>query len=313
MHLTLGLLPADARGTIEFLEKFDKLFDILNSSCLGSSNKYKNAFDNSDYQKEYLNGMIEFINKINIFNKKGENVTGRSRSKKCWIITINGIKKLWEKLSESSIKYLQTRRVNQDCLENFFGSMRQQGGNCINPTPIQFQRGFKKLFCQSYLHSNDMNCKDDLDDLLMNLKSQHVTKVNNFSENKISKAITLPDYDYQKEDLTFENPFNYVCGYLIKKALKIHNCDICNQYSKTIEDLDFGHLLTYFKSYDTGKVYLEGLRVPSEAFVHYIYNLEKIFPLRSKIFAKFSNFNSLCKPFKMFLLFIHVPQFLIHM
>ncbi|KAG5865511.1 hypothetical protein JTB14_029395 [Gonioctena quinquepunctata] len=102
----------------------------------------------------------------------------------------------------------------------------------------------------------------------MNLKSQHVTKVDNFSENEISKAITLPDYDYQKEDLTSKNPFNYVCGYLIKKALEIHNCDIFNQYSKTIEDLDFGHLLTHFKSYDTENSIFGGLRVPSEAFVH---------------------------------------------
>jgi len=53
------------------------------------------------------------------------------------------MKQLWKKLKYYNFPHIQTQRINQDCLENFFGSIRQQGGNCLNPTPI---RTFEKLF-----------------------------------------------------------------------------------------------------------------------------------------------------------------------
>jgi hypothetical protein len=35
-------------------------------------------------------------------------------------------------------KFLLTRRLNTDPIENLFGAIRQQGGNSDNPTPAQF-------------------------------------------------------------------------------------------------------------------------------------------------------------------------------
>ena len=113
--------------------------------------------------------------------------------------------------------YLKTRRLNTDCIENFFGSIRQQGGNNVNPTPVQFQRAFRKLFCQNYFHSNHANCRDDLDDILVS-KSTNITQIGNLEEEtQHSKALTLPDYSYKKESIPSQNAFSYVCGYLIKK------------------------------------------------------------------------------------------------
>lgn len=53
-----------------------------------------------------------------------------------WLVTINRIKLLFERVHSSGYKYLIPPRVHQDCLENFFEKIRQQGGY-INPTPIQ--------------------------------------------------------------------------------------------------------------------------------------------------------------------------------
>jgi len=59
---------------------------------------------------------------------------------------------------------LYTNRTNQDSLENFFGTSRIQNGNCINPTPIQFQRTFKKLFSLNvFKQSEGAYCIADLD------------------------------------------------------------------------------------------------------------------------------------------------------
>ncbi|KAL1509938.1 hypothetical protein ABEB36_004602 [Hypothenemus hampei] len=83
---------------------------------------------------------------------------------------------LWQKLKSVGFQYLILRRVNQGALENFFGNVRQQGGNCINPTPIQFERAFRKLFTENYLHSETTNCTDDFDTLLTQLNDlQHET------------------------------------------------------------------------------------------------------------------------------------------
>ena len=35
-----------------------------------------------------------------------------------------------------SLEFLMTRRLNQDPLENLFGLIRQQGGNCDNPSSL---------------------------------------------------------------------------------------------------------------------------------------------------------------------------------
>lgn len=60
--------------------------------------------------------------------------------------TINSVLGLWDQLKNvHHFEFLYTRRLNQDGLENHFGSIRRQNGNCINPTPIRFQRTFKKL------------------------------------------------------------------------------------------------------------------------------------------------------------------------
>lgn len=55
-----------------------------------------------------------------------KNITNSIKSIKCWIITINSVMQLFEYLQELSafIKFLLTRRLNQDCLENFFGIIR---------------------------------------------------------------------------------------------------------------------------------------------------------------------------------------------
>ena len=42
--------------------------------------------------------------------------------------------------SGKTVKYLMTDRINQDCLERFFGYMRSKGGGLNDhPSPLQFK------------------------------------------------------------------------------------------------------------------------------------------------------------------------------
>ena len=51
-----------------------------------------------------------------------------------------------------NFKFLFTRRLNTDPLENVFGTVRQQGGNSDNPTPFFFYLRHWKL------HSRRFGC-----------------------------------------------------------------------------------------------------------------------------------------------------------
>lgn len=168
--VSLGVLPGKTTFTAEFIERFNKLFDILNSSMLYNSNRNKIAFTNSEEQKLFLNETISFLQRVKVISKTGKDITRSIISIKCWIITIKSLLQLWQELQESSIpiKFLFTRRFNQDALENFFGAMRTQQGNAFNPTPIKFYNSFKKLFSINYCQVNTGNCEMDTDEILTN-------------------------------------------------------------------------------------------------------------------------------------------------
>jgi len=96
-----------------------------------------------------------------------------------------------------------------------FGTFRQHHGNNYNPTPIQFIRAFKKIFCLEYFkHSPNANCIEDLD----NVPCQ-VNELNNVSPSfqeivnpKQSKdnlfkfnPITISTIDYKKLNIPETN------------------------------------------------------------------------------------------------------------
>ena len=63
-----------------------------------------------------------------------------------WRLTIKAISILFKTLQAKGYKFLLTRNLNQDCLENFFGQIRACCEHVKNPTPIQFSPAFKKMF-----------------------------------------------------------------------------------------------------------------------------------------------------------------------
>jgi hypothetical protein len=81
--------------------------------------------------------------------------------------TLNAILQIWEHLKTMhDFKFLLTRRLNSDPIENFFGAIRQQGGNSDNPTPVQFTGAFRKLFFSSFLEFSTGNCDQNLNTVI---------------------------------------------------------------------------------------------------------------------------------------------------
>lgn len=52
-QMSSGFLSSEAVGTIDFIDHFDKLFDVLNSSVLNSPKEYGQVFTGSGKQIKF--------------------------------------------------------------------------------------------------------------------------------------------------------------------------------------------------------------------------------------------------------------------
>ncbi|XP_074040070.1 uncharacterized protein [Leptinotarsa decemlineata] len=103
-YVSLGGLPPNAIYTAELIEKINNVFDILNASVKNSPNRFNNVFEGDKYQNEFLEDMIMFLKKLKVFNQEGKEITSNVKFITCWLITINGMKQLWEILKGDGFK-----------------------------------------------------------------------------------------------------------------------------------------------------------------------------------------------------------------
>lgn len=159
------------------------MFDLLNSITFNTAKTFNKPFNGSEYQLDFFKEMIDFIQSISIISHKEKDITKTVSFLTGWLVTINATILLWEDVKKEHFQFLLTRRINQDCVENFFSKIRQANGCCVNPTPIQFIRSFKKLFSTLFLQvSEGSNCEEDFDMFL--------SKINNMGKSFLFKTRT---------------------------------------------------------------------------------------------------------------------------
>lgn len=295
-HLELGKLPLESKCTIDVIDKMDKLFDIFNSCKVPNSKSFRRPFKNTSIQMEHLSMMISFFKKLKVISKiSGTDVTSRMNFINGWLISINGLLKLWVSLCESTTHpsdyVLFTNRLNQDCLENLFGMFRNKNGNNRNPTPVQFYIAFRNLFCLNYFqYSPNANCIKDLDDILCHMNSSEVGITNVVLPEPSPRGtyfnFKIGTVDYRHLNLPEKNALHYVCGYLYSKCLGQHTCDLCVDYGRYQTNLDQAFLLCYFKAYtNTAQTTYGNLQMPNDDFYQFIFELENIFVQRFPLLA----------------------------
>lgn len=162
-------------------------------------------------------------------------------------VTINGTLVLWNQLqTKDGLRFLYKRRLNQDWLETFFGSIRQQGGNAENPTAVQFCRAFRMLFYKTILQQSSGNCAEDVDKILVALKSLNsrtcepfVLEESDFCELNICDDTNAANWD----------KCHHICCWLSVKALKKHQCSACKESLVNPNHDSSSKLFCYFKGY----------------------------------------------------------------
>lgn len=264
-YIDSGKLPEEARSTANFIESMNNLFDVLNSSRVKVKNKFKTAFKLTEAQEKVLVEAENMFATIKAINKKktGKDNTKRIKSFINFQISIQAIK-MFRDLKEIGFKYIFTRRLNQDVLENFFGLIRQQGGSCTEPTPIQFRRAFSKLFfCNMLKNSPDANCELDICQIL--LKAEDMMKLRVMSEKNNEKLCRSAVYlegetDHREVDLPEENALTYVSGYLMFKCINKHKCVNLSEVLKTVPELGETNLFTRYKAFNKNSSFYGSLK-----------------------------------------------------
>jgi len=152
----------------------------------------------------------------------GKNVTNSVKCFASWQLSISSALKLSADLRDHhDLKFVFTRRLNQDPLENFFSIIRQKGGLCDNPTPLNFMRLLKQSCCrQLFAASVSGNSEVDVTEILATLtattaKSNPPTITND--KPLVHPVIANPVFPIDQGHACLEE--NGLCGYLLRKLL----------------------------------------------------------------------------------------------
>ena len=278
LYASLGGFSKSAIGTAEFLERVDKIFDTCNSLSFKNAKKQHRPFSQASPHLKIMKDGIQLFKSLKVINKSTkEDKTNKLKCLNGWLITLNSMISLWEKLFQSgTISFLVTRQLNQDSLEIFFGSIRQQGGNSDNPTPIQFKRAYRKLFHTNLLKITSGNCEEDADHSLTELSS--VNDIVPLATESMS-PLKFISSEYTTEDIQSKvikhNSLAYVAGFLLKRTFERHQCSTCKSYLTNLDDKR--KLFLVFKAYDTDTNLFGGFTVPSKAMMDFLIKLEDIF------------------------------------
>jgi len=122
----------------------------------------KCAIQKSSGHHQFYIEARKVLGSINFYDKKGVK-TRLPPTVPNFIKTIKGVEQIWKKLEQAGFKFLNTRQLNQDVLENIFSVIRSHGYRNINPTCMSFQSSFKSLVVNNFFssHSPFVNCEQD--------------------------------------------------------------------------------------------------------------------------------------------------------
>ncbi|KAF6215852.1 hypothetical protein GE061_000187 [Apolygus lucorum] len=165
-----------------------------------------------------------------------------------WIRTVNAVQLLWTTLKEEipfdKCSYLVPRRLNQDPLENLFGSIRSKCGSNVNPSAYQFTSALKTCLVNKLADDdlNKGNCEGDVQpqEILESLQRflvpsanpegrEPVPASNSSLPTNYSDSFAVPRQVIVRQDCTGHRGIScaYVCGFSVSRLLGKHSCEQC--------------------------------------------------------------------------------------
>lgn len=205
----------NAEATIEFTERMDKLFDILNSDVQRPDNSYKSAItcETSAEIFAFLDDTSDYIKGLTLDRPFGKPIV-ESEIKvgfKGLIVNIANVKSIFSSfVNTKMLEQFPVRRIGQCPLESLFSRCRSYPmlGQNTNPTVLQFSAIMRKILVNNEItSSNFANCIDKLD--ILNLSSRVPPKNHQQIENIIIENQCMnsnhTDTSTENEETSFGN------------------------------------------------------------------------------------------------------------
>jgi hypothetical protein len=126
------------------------------------------------------------------------------------------------------------------------------------------------------------NCTADFDTMLAyHQKSKKKSSSKEILIESEQESIDVDEMDYMeclKENAIGMNAITYVAGYLLKKSLQKHSCEVCRKELVKNQLTDSSQLLCMFKAFsETTEKPFGGLLCPNKQFLEYITEIEATF------------------------------------
>lgn len=212
-HVALNSMPSVAAYTADFIDNFDSLFDVFNSSLKFDAKVYRRALSLNSLHWEFLEDIKKKLNMISFTNSKRP----VPPCVKGWLLNISSVKQLWKELNEKfNFQFLLTRRLTQDCLENLFSVIRSKGFHNVTPDCSKFRSAVRGVMSnQMLMPSPDGNCELDLSKCVL-LKSDFQKHCAGITLTKKVDHV-VEDVDSLEIDIVQENSVSYVAGWACSK------------------------------------------------------------------------------------------------
>jgi len=280
MNNSKDVFSSDAAATVDFILRMDKLFDSCNGISFKEFKFARRPVTEKSLHCQFWEETIEWLEHVKFLGSKA-----RIYCIDGFILSLTVMRSLWLEL-KPQVKFMMPRRLNQDCLESFFSSIRQKGGFRDNPSACHFRSAMRQCIANKLLSAAPGgNCELMTgDNLLLTMqmlanRSSDASATNDDVAEAMSESVTTP-VQYVSHAATSVSPAErnalvYVAGYIVHRINSCHSCS-CNKYlskpgSLDDTDLQFIHLKAICAG-DFGK-----LSVPSDGLVSYLDAVESRF------------------------------------
>jgi len=160
-------LDDSALSTASFVERIDKIFDVLNSRVVKVNHKWKKPLtEKSVEQFQLLDEACQWITSWRFRHVLKNTVKSMLPFQQGLLLTIRGIREVvHDLLNEHAFQFVLTSRFNQDIVENWFSCIRQKGLNNDSRTTWEYESAGRAVSVNWMLGatSKSSNCEGDFD------------------------------------------------------------------------------------------------------------------------------------------------------
>jgi hypothetical protein len=221
-----GALPPEANATASLLGLMDDIFDSCNASKKGNK-PLRQVVKEGSQHAAFWQEAYKRIEAVTFLDGSGKRVI--APSKKGWLFTLGALQNLWTQL-RGTVTYLETRNLNQDPLENFFGQIRFNCGSNRFPTLAQFLGSFKTVLVNRVSTKvKTRNCEPDS----LSLLGDFSWLVEGDEEASERSAVTVESGFQFGEENWDDVSVQYAAHHsakIIRKVFEKVSCDVCMLY-----------------------------------------------------------------------------------